>query len=511
MADSVPMGDESRVTGSPKGYNSWAMPASSLPARAPARSARPKRLLALLGDERLVEQMARGNEAAFEVAFERHGTAILGFCRHMLGSVEDAEDAVQHTFAAAWRDLGRGGERDIALRPWLYAIARNRCLSMLRARREHSAAVEELPTAGLSEEVERRRELRELLADLRELPEVQRAALLLSEAAGLAHADVADVLGCPVSKVKSLVFQARSALIARREARDTPCEQIREQLANLRGGSLRRTPLRLHVAACPGCREYREEVRRQRRLLGAALPVLPGAGLKASVLAAAGLGGSGSAAGGLGAVFGGAAGSALLAKAAVVGVLAGGGVVAGNTLMDEIERDTRAPQSAQPSAVRPAPLAERDGPAQTSAGSGTDPSANKSSGSGNRALREPRRSRRPRDSSRSHPQAGAVSPGLGRRRSGHTKNQPGAGARSLGKPPSQAGRARGRGPIAAPPGSTPVKRGPAPKPVPAGRSKHPSGPLPAVKAPPNPKASAPAQKAAPPATLPPERGKAPKL
>ena len=98
-----------------------------------------RRLLGLASDDRLVQQIQHGSEAAFEVAFERHSPAILGFCRHMLGSQEEAEDAVQHTFAAAYSDLQRGGEREIALKPWLFTIARNRCLSLLRARRAGSA------------------------------------------------------------------------------------------------------------------------------------------------------------------------------------------------------------------------------------------------------------------------------------------------------------------------------------------------------------------------------------
>src|ERR687891_2116957 len=110
------------------------MRAVPVPARAPARPLQSRRLLALAGDERLVDQVRRGNEAAFEVIFERHGPAILAFCRHMLGSREEAEDAVQHTFAAAYRDLQRGRDRDIALKPWLFAIPRNRFLSGLRAR-----------------------------------------------------------------------------------------------------------------------------------------------------------------------------------------------------------------------------------------------------------------------------------------------------------------------------------------------------------------------------------------
>src|SRR5919112_1620661 len=323
-ADCVPMGD-------------------ALTARLPVRTFGSKRLLALAGDERLVEQIRRGNERAFEVAFERYGGGILGFCRHMLGSPEEAEDAVQHTFAAAFNDLQRGGERQIALKPWLYTIARNRCLSILRARREATAELEEIPTAGLHEQVERRAELRELLADLRELPEEQRAALLLAEASGLSHADVAQVLGCEAAAVKGLVFRARSGLIERRSARETPCSEIREQLANLRGGALRRNELRHHLSHCPGCSAYREEVRRQRQMFAVALPVVPPMGLKSSVLGAGGLRGG---AGG-GPAAAGSIGTAAIAKVAIAGVLAGGGVMATDAVVERVTSDPPA-ASVQP-------------------------------------------------------------------------------------------------------------------------------------------------------------------
>jgi RNA polymerase sigma factor (sigma-70 family) len=338
----------------------------ALAARLPARTFGSKRLLALAGDDRLVEQIRRGNERAFEVAFERHGAGILGFCRHMLGSLEEAEDAVQHTFAAAYSDLQRGGERTIALKPWLYTIARNRCLSVLRARREQAAELEEIPTDGLTEQVERRAELRELLGDMRELPEEQRAALLLAEAADLSHAEVAGVLGCEVARVKALVFRARTGLIERRAARETPCADIREQLANLRGGSLRRSELRHHVRNCPGCSEFREQVRRQRQMFAAALPVVPSMGLKSSVLSAAGIGGgaagggaaaaagggaagAAAAAGGSGVALGGTIGSAAVAKVAIVAALAGGGVVAGEAAVQRVNgSDAAAPPAERP-------------------------------------------------------------------------------------------------------------------------------------------------------------------
>ena len=97
------------------------------------RRGRPARLLRLASDERLVEHVRSGSEAAFEALFDRHHRGVLAFCRHMLGSVEEAEDAVQHTFLAAFRELV-GSRKPVQLRPWLYTIARNRCLTLLRTR-----------------------------------------------------------------------------------------------------------------------------------------------------------------------------------------------------------------------------------------------------------------------------------------------------------------------------------------------------------------------------------------
>ena len=278
----------------------------------------PRRLLASVEDDRLVDQLRHGNSVAFEVIYDRHHRGILAYCRHLLGSLEEAEDAVQHTFVAA-HDGILAGDREIKLKAWLYTIARNRCLSVLRARREYAAELDEAATAGLSDEVQHRADLRELLADLRELPEPQRAALVLAEVADLAHSDIADVLGCDVAKVKSLVFQARSGLIERRQARETPCEEIREQLANLRGGSLRRGPLRRHLKSCPGCAAYRQDVKRQRQMLAIALPVIPSIGLRDSALAAVGLGGAGGAAGAASVAGGGAAAGSALAGGGAAG------------------------------------------------------------------------------------------------------------------------------------------------------------------------------------------------
>src|SRR3954453_1181172 len=182
------------------------MEAQSVPRSGGLALPRSPRLLAPLGDDRLVEQVRRGNDAAFEAIFDRYHRGVLAFCRHMLASTEEAEDAVQHTFVQAYNAIRAGG-RDLKLKPWLYAIARNRCISILRARREEAAELHDVPTAGLSEAVQQRSQLRELLADIRRLPVDQRAALVLSEVGDLSHGDIAAVVECPVSKVKSLVFQ----------------------------------------------------------------------------------------------------------------------------------------------------------------------------------------------------------------------------------------------------------------------------------------------------------------
>jgi len=286
-----------------------------MPAREPARG--PQRLLALRGDPHLVARVRAGDSAAFEVLYARHVPGILSFCRHMLGSREEAEDAVQAVFISAHSHLIRD-DREINLKPWLYAIARNRCLSMLRARREEGRGEIELSTEGLGDVVQRRAELRALLGDLHDLPDDQRAALVLSELGDLSHAEVAGVLGCEPAQVKGLVFRARTGLAERREAREAGCEEIRVELANATGGGLRRGRLRHHVKACPGCSAYLEDLRRQRRMLSLVLPVAPSLGLKSSVLTA--LGGGGAAAAGAGST-GGAAGAA---TAATAGTVAGG-------------------------------------------------------------------------------------------------------------------------------------------------------------------------------------------
>ncbi len=88
-------------------------------------------LLRLQSDERLISLTRRGSTAAFEALVARYQSRLLAFCRHLLGSREDAEDVLQDVFAAAFNAM-LADDRPIAARPWLYRIARNRCLNHLR-------------------------------------------------------------------------------------------------------------------------------------------------------------------------------------------------------------------------------------------------------------------------------------------------------------------------------------------------------------------------------------------
>jgi len=282
-----------------------------------------------------VARVRSGDERCFEEIYDRYHRQLLAFCRHMLGTREEAEDALQQVFISAHGQLLRD-DRAIQLKPWLYAIARNRCLSTLRDRRAtvDLDTVAEPSTDGLAiaTEVERRQDLKDILGDVQALPDDERAALVLAELGDLSHDEIAVALGVRTERVKALVFQARKSLLGAREARGADCTEIQAQLATLRGGSLRRSSLRRHVAVCSACTAFEAEVSRQRAALGLILPVIPSVALKHGILTSILASGTGAAAtGAVGA--GGAAGGAAIAGhgagAGMTGAMGVSGVASG--------------------------------------------------------------------------------------------------------------------------------------------------------------------------------------
>jgi RNA polymerase sigma factor (sigma-70 family) len=196
-------------------------------------------LLRLQSDERLIALIRRGNTAAFEVLVSRYNSRLLAFCRHLLGSREDAEDILQEVFAAAFNAI-LADERPINVRPWLYRIARNRSLNHLR--RIQAIGVDSMDVhfsengASTADKVHEREQFRLLVGDIQELPETQRTALVLREMDALSYDQIAEAMDTTVPGVKSLLVRARISLAEAAEARTLTCEDVRVELAEIAEG-----------------------------------------------------------------------------------------------------------------------------------------------------------------------------------------------------------------------------------------------------------------------------------
>ncbi len=278
-------------------------------------------LLRLQPDERLIALTRRGQHAAFETLFSRYHTRLLSFCRHMLGSREDAEDVLQEVFAAAFNAV-LADERPINVRPWLYRIARNRSLNHLR--RASAIGVDSMDVHfaehGLStgDQVLRRESFHELIGDVHQLPETQRTALLLREIDALSYDQIALAMDTTVPSVKSLLVRARISLAEAAEARKLNCEEVRGELGEVAEGLVKISPpVRRHLRDCERCRTFRKLLKQNNHALAAVLPVGPLLLLKHLVLSklgtSAGAGhaaGAGSAGAGVGAASGAGGGAA---------------------------------------------------------------------------------------------------------------------------------------------------------------------------------------------------------
>ncbi|MER6303676.1 sigma-70 family RNA polymerase sigma factor [Kitasatospora sp. NPDC001539] len=180
-------------------------------------------------------------EEPVELQLERYRTELTGYCYRMLGSVFEAEDAVQETMIRAWRGH-RGFEGRSALRSWLYRIATNVCLDALNGRKNRARPMDlagpvtvatasdaqlpevtwigpapdgrVLPETGDPAEVAAQRESVKLafVAALQRLAPRQRAVLILREVLGWKAAEVAELLGVTVASVNSALQRARAVL-----------------------------------------------------------------------------------------------------------------------------------------------------------------------------------------------------------------------------------------------------------------------------------------------------------
>src|SRR5215213_3091336 len=269
-------------------------------------------LMRLKSDEQLIALTRKGQQGAFEVLVQRYQSRLLAFCRHMLGSTEDAEDVLQEVFAASFNAM-LADERPINARPWLYRIVRNRCLNHLRrptpAGQDSMDIFETDGGATTADTVHKREEFRQIVADVQDLPETQRTALLLREIDALSYDDIAHAMDTTVPSVKSLLVRARVSLAEAAEARLLTCDEVRLELGEVAEGIARSSaPVRRHLKACDRCRVFRTELRRTTKALAAVYPIGPLVFLKKLSLAKLGIGGAASGAAATGGAGAGAAG-----------------------------------------------------------------------------------------------------------------------------------------------------------------------------------------------------------
>ena len=175
------------------------------------------RSLTTLSDDDLVARFRSGDDAPFDEIDRRYRRPLTAFARRMLrGANHDPEDVVQDAFIRAYRGL-RATDRPMALRPWLYMIARNRAVDELRGplravTLDDEFALEAVPAADAAEHVAQREEIRRIVAEIARLPERQRMALVMREFDGCSHAETARRLHTTVPASKSLIIRARSNL-----------------------------------------------------------------------------------------------------------------------------------------------------------------------------------------------------------------------------------------------------------------------------------------------------------
>jgi RNA polymerase sigma factor (sigma-70 family) len=279
----------------------------------------------LLSDDRLTRRAIAGERRALTTIFERYQEPLYRYCLAILGDREDAEDALQGTMVKVLRSLP-GEQRRIELKPWIYRIAHNEAVDLIRRRRPSEELDAELLSGGIgpAEEAEQRQRLGWLLADLDQLPERQRGALVMRELGGLEFAEIGTALGTSAAVARQTLYEARLGLREMGAGREMGCEEVMRAISDADGRVLRRRDIRAHLRGCDSCRRFREEIGGRERDLAALspLPAAIAAGILHGVLGG-GAGGGGGAGAAMGAGAAKAVGTSTLLKgAATVAVVA---------------------------------------------------------------------------------------------------------------------------------------------------------------------------------------------
>ncbi len=324
--------------------------------------------LRVLSDPGLVAHVRAGDREAFGEIFHRYQQPLFRYCGSLLANQADAADALQSTMAGAMRSL-QSGAQHVELKPWLYRIAHNECISMLRARKITDSVPEETPAMRATEDVAFENErMRSLFNDLEQLPERQRAALIMRELNGLSFAEIASTFTITENGARQVIHEARVMLLDLEAGREMSCTEITQLISANDRRKLRPRRVKSHLRACADCRAFEASMRSREQTFGAFAPVLPVSVASAILPGLVGSSSTGISAATIAAATGGnAAGASLGAKVAIFAVAgvvtAGGGLVATNAIR---EADTQVAESADQ---------ETGTPTRDEMGSGTASSA----------------------------------------------------------------------------------------------------------------------------------------
>jgi RNA polymerase sigma-70 factor (ECF subfamily) len=179
-----------------------------------------------LSSEDLMARIAKGDDSAFEILVNRHQVSILNLIYRFIGDRTQAKDLAQEVFIRVWQSA-KSYEPKAKFTTWLYRITANLCFNELKSARrrrwfqfhrsneDNEGNIEETfsdgsPTAeDLLLEKERSRQISDALQSL---PDNQRMALVLKRYDDLTYAEIAQIIGCSVSAVESLLVRAKKTL-----------------------------------------------------------------------------------------------------------------------------------------------------------------------------------------------------------------------------------------------------------------------------------------------------------
>ena len=164
-------------------------------------------------DRAVVRRVLSGQTDAFRFLVNRHQQSIFRFASGLLGNREEAQDATQETFLAAFANLSSYASSRTAFSTWLFTIARNRCINLLKRSRplaldeldsvRDAASVDTLASQELSQQLDRA---------LAALPLEQRSAFVLAEVEELSYAEIARIERTSLGTVKSRIHRAKQRL-----------------------------------------------------------------------------------------------------------------------------------------------------------------------------------------------------------------------------------------------------------------------------------------------------------